>query len=114
MKSLNDSLRDEFNDILQREEYKKIIEEKNLDLNILKKAFDTLLKYKSDADMIDKSKTEFENFAGVLERAQKKVNDASNELDKLVGVRTRQIQKHLKNIETLDSNVANEILEIED
>ena len=71
MKSLNDSLRDEFNDILQREEYKKIIGEKNLDLNVLKKAFDTLLKYKSDTDMIDKSKTEFENFLINYFKAQK-------------------------------------------
>lgn len=62
MKSLNDSLRDEFNEILQKEEYKEIIEQKNLDLDILKKAFDALLRYKSDADMVDKSKTEFENF----------------------------------------------------
>lgn len=62
MKSLNDSLRYEFNEILQKEEYKQIIEQKNLDLDILKKAFDTLLRYKSDADMVDKSKTEFENF----------------------------------------------------
>lgn len=37
MKSLNDSLREEFNDILQREEYKNIIKEKDLDLNILKR-----------------------------------------------------------------------------
>ena len=74
MKSLNDSLRDEFNDILQREEYKKINDEKNLDLNILKKAFDTLLKYKSDADMIDKSKTEFENFLINYFKSQKNDN----------------------------------------
>ena len=62
MKTLNDSLREEFNEIIETEEYKKIIEIKNLDINILKRAFETLLKYKSDADAIDKSKTEFENF----------------------------------------------------
>ncbi|PDS23121.1 hypothetical protein [Flavobacterium branchiophilum] len=62
MKTLNDSLREEFNEILDTEEYKKIIEIKNLDINILKRAFETLLKYKSEADAIDKSKTEFENF----------------------------------------------------
>lgn len=48
MKSLNDSLREEFDEILDKEEYKKIIKDKNLDLTVLKKAFDTLLKYKSD------------------------------------------------------------------
>lgn len=62
MKSLNDSLREEFDKILDKEEYKKIIKDKNLDLTVLKKAFDTLLKYKSDAEAIDKSKTEFENY----------------------------------------------------
>lgn len=62
MKSLNDSLRDEFNEILQREEYREIISEKKIDLNLLKKAFDLLLRYKSNSDMNDKSKTEFENF----------------------------------------------------
>ena len=58
-------------------------------------------------------KTEFEAFAGVLERAQKRVNEANDELDKLVGVRTRKIQSKLKNIASLDEKDASEILEIE-
>lgn len=62
MKSLNDSLRDEFEEILNKEEYKIIIAEKGLNVSILKKAFDILLRHKSDADAIDKSKTEFENY----------------------------------------------------
>lgn len=74
MKSLNDSLRDEFNEILQKEQYKDIIEQNNLDSDILKKAFDTLLRYKSDADMVDKSKTEFENFLINLFKSQKNDN----------------------------------------
>lgn len=86
-------------------------------LNALQMGFKTLAIQKKSSDvfkLLAAVKTEFENFAGVLEKAQKKVNEASNDLDKLVGVRTRQIQKHLKNIETLDSTIANEILEIED
>lgn len=39
-----------------------MIEDKKLDLIVLKKAFEILLKYKSDAEAIDKSKTEFENY----------------------------------------------------
>jgi len=74
MKSLNDSLRDEFDEILQKEEYKQVIEDKNLDINVLKKAFDTLLKYKSDSSMIDKSKTEFENFLINYFKSQKNDN----------------------------------------
>ncbi len=62
MKSLNDSLREEFNDILNREEYKKLIKDKKLDIVILNKAFDTLLKYKSDPDSIESSRLEFENY----------------------------------------------------
>ena len=74
MKSLNDSLRDEFSEILQKDEYRKVIEEKNLDVNVLKKAFDTLLKYKSDVDMVDKSRTEFENFLINYFKSQKNDN----------------------------------------
>ncbi len=74
MKSLNDSLRDEFNDILHKEEYRKVIEEKKIDINTLRKAFDTLLRHKSDTEMIDKSKTEFENFLINYFKSQKNDN----------------------------------------
>ncbi|SEF67090.1 hypothetical protein [Sphingobacterium lactis] len=74
MKSLNDSLRDEFSEILQRDEYRKVIDEKSLDVNVLKKAFDILLKYKSDVDMVDKSRTEFENYLINYFKSQKNDN----------------------------------------
>jgi hypothetical protein len=73
MKSLNDALREEFNEILEKEEYKNIIEAKDLDINILKKAFEVLLKNKSDSDAIDKSKTEFENY--LINHIKTKRND---------------------------------------
>lgn len=44
-------------------------------------------------------KGEFENFAAVLEKSQKYINQASDELDKLVGVRTRKILAQLDKIE---------------
>lgn len=62
MKSLNDSLREEFEFFLNKKEYKKIIDDERLDKIVIKKAFDTLLKYKSDSEAIAKSKTEFENY----------------------------------------------------
>lgn len=62
MKTLNDSLREEFAGLLEKEEYKKNIMDNNLDINVIKKAFDILLKCKSDAEAVDKSKTEFENY----------------------------------------------------
>jgi hypothetical protein len=74
MKTLNDSLREEFDDILNNEEYKKIIDDKKLDLIVLKKAFEILLKYKSDAEAIDKSKTEFENYLINYFKTQKNDN----------------------------------------
>lgn len=46
-------------------------------------------------------KTEFEKFGGVLSAAQQRLEQANSELDKLVGVRTRQIQRKLSQVSTL-------------
>lgn len=46
-------------------------------------------------------KTEFEKFSSVLNKTLERINQASDELDKLVGVRTRQIQRKLKNVTKL-------------
>jgi hypothetical protein len=62
MKTLNDTLREEFDDILKKEEYKIIVEDNNLDLIVLRQAFEILLKHKSNSELIDSSKTEFENY----------------------------------------------------
>jgi DNA recombination protein RmuC len=51
-------------------------------------------------------KTEFENFEGVLINTQKKLENASNELDKLVGTRTRAIRRKLKDVTELDMTSA--------
>lgn len=84
-------------------------------LNSLQMGFKTLLIQKKSADvfnLLGAVKTEFEKFASTLEKTQKKFDEASNELDQLVGTRTRKIQNKLKSIESLDDNTANEILEI--
>ena len=47
----------------------------------------------------------------MLQKTQKKVGEASDELDKLVGTRTRLIQSKLNNIDSLEDNEAKEILE---
>lgn len=62
MKSLNDSLREEFNTILAKEEFLEKIQIDGLDINILNKAFDVLLKFKSDSDLTDRARGEFENY----------------------------------------------------
>ena len=46
-------------------------------------------------------KTEFSKFETVLNSAQNKLNQASSEIDKLVGTRTRQINRKLKNVDKL-------------
>ena len=48
-------------------------------------------------------KTEFGKFGGVLEKAQKKITEANNELDQLVGTRTRMMFSKLKGVEELPS-----------
>ncbi|RJQ56786.1 MAG: DNA recombination protein RmuC, partial [Nitrospiraceae bacterium] len=48
-------------------------------------------------------KTEFERFGDVLRKAQEKIKEADDEIDKLVGVRTRQIQRKLKIVQELPS-----------
>ncbi len=47
-------------------------------------------------------KTEFVKFSEVLDKAQKKINQASNDMDKLVGARTKKIMVQLNKIEQVD------------
>lgn len=62
MKSLNDSLREEFNKILKEDGFQERIETDKLDQTILNKAFDVLLKFKSNPDLKEKARGEFENY----------------------------------------------------
>jgi hypothetical protein len=62
MKSLNDSLREEFNNVLRQSVLSEKIKSDELDTDILNKAFDVLLKFKSDAHATDKARSEFENY----------------------------------------------------
>ena len=57
-------------------------------------------------------KSEFEKFGTVLENTQNKLNLAQKELYHLVGVRTRQIQKKLDKVSSIDSIQSEKILEI--
>ncbi len=85
-------------------------------LNSLQMGFKTLAIEKRSAEVwtiLGAVKKEFDSFGKVLDSAQKKIEQANSELDKLVGVRTRAITRKLKNVETLEGS-ATEILEIED
>ena len=83
-------------------------------LNSLQMGFKTLAIQKKSSDvfkLLGAVKTEFNKFADTLQKAQKKVDDASNELDSLVGTRTRMIQSKLRSIEYLDEEESKELLE---
>jgi len=76
-------------------------------LNSLQMGFKTLAIQKRSSEVweiLGGVKTEFEKFGGVLASAQKKIEAANDEIDKLVGVRTRAIQRKLKNVTALPEN----------
>ena len=67
-------------------------------LNSLQMGFKTFALQKRSAEVwnvLNAVKTEFDKFAQVLEVTQQRLEQANSELDKLVGVRTRQIRKTL-------------------
>ena len=72
-------------------------------LNSLQMGFKTLAVQKRSAEVwqvLGGVKKEFDTFAQVLENTQKKLDQANRDLDTLVGVRTRQIQRRLKDVQT--------------
>ena len=74
-------------------------------LNSLQMGFRTLAIQKKSSEVweiLGAVKNEFEQFEKVLYTAQKKIESANSELDKLIGVRTRQIQRKLKDIQTVE------------
>lgn len=46
-------------------------------------------------------KKEFENFGGLLEKAQKNIQTGLGQLDDVVGTRTRAINRQLRQLESL-------------
>ena len=73
-------------------------------LNSLQMGFRTLAVQKRSTevwDILSAVKKEFGNFEDVLKTAQQQLNQASNNLDALVGTRTRAIQKKLQNVQEL-------------
>ena len=83
-------------------------------ISSLNMGFRTLMIQKKSADVfkiLGAVKTEFSKFATALEATQKKVNLAANELDTLVGTRTRMMNSKLKSIDALDEVSAKDLLE---
>jgi len=85
-------------------------------LNSLQMGFKTLAIQKRSSEVwsvLSAVKTEFQEFSTILQNAQDKLSKTSEDLDKLVGVRTRQINRRLKDVSTLDMGEANLVLEEE-
>jgi DNA recombination protein RmuC len=57
--------------------------------------------------------TEFDNFGGMLQKAQKNIQGGLDDLDKLVGTRTKAIQRKLRGVEALDSEASSRLLDVE-
>ena len=73
-------------------------------LNSLQMGFRTLVIQKRSSEVwkiLGAVKKEFENFGGMLDKAQKNLQTASNQIDEVMGKRTRAIQRRLKGIEVL-------------
>lgn len=76
-------------------------------LNSLQMGFKTLAIQKRSSEVwkvLASVKKEFSTFGGVLEKAQKKINEANNEIENLVGTRTRMMQSKLRNVEQFELN----------
>jgi DNA recombination protein RmuC len=73
-------------------------------LNSLQMGFRTLAIQKRSSEVwqvLGAVKSEFGKFGELIERTQKKLGEANSELDKLVGARTRAIQRKLKDVQEL-------------
>ncbi len=81
-------------------------------LNSLQMGFRTLAIQKRSSEVwtvLGAVKKEFETFGGLLGSAQNNIQKGLNEIDSLVGTRTRMINSKLKNIQVLDNSSTKEI-----
>lgn len=81
-------------------------------LNSLQMGFKTLAVQKRSAEVweiLGAVKQEFDKFGDVLAATQQRLDQANKELDKLVGVRTRQIQRKLKDVQTPTRELSDKI-----
>jgi len=86
-------------------------------LNSLQMGFRTLAVQKQSNEVwkiLAAVKTEFATFEKALKIAQNQIESASDNIEKLVGVRTRAIQKKLKTVQELPKAEASKLLESND
>jgi DNA recombination protein RmuC len=83
-------------------------------LNSLQMGFKTLAIQKRSGEVwqiLGAVKKEFGKFGDVLEKAQRKINEANHELDTLVGTRTRMMLSKLNKVQELPASDENSLLE---
>ena len=86
-------------------------------LNSLQMGFKTLAiqKHSSEVwEVLGAVKTEFANFSKVLGNARNRLRMADEELEKLIGTRTRAIERKLRGVESLTAADSAEVLELAD
>lgn len=82
-------------------------------LNSLQMGFRTLAIEKRSSEVwqiLGAVKTEFSRFGDVLKKAQEKITKANEDIDQLVGTRTRAIERRLRNVQELPSAQTGAIL----
>ena len=85
-------------------------------LNSLQMGVKTLAIQKRSSEVwnvLSAVKTEFDNFEKVLEKTKSRLESANKELDTLVGVRTRAINRKLKEVSTLEQSEAEKVIGVE-
>lgn len=86
-------------------------------LNSLQMGFRTLAIQKRTSEVwsiLSAVKTEFGKFGGMLQKVQKNLQTAGNQLEEVMGRRTRAIEQKLRNVEALPQEEANKILPTSD
>ena len=82
-------------------------------LNSLQMGFKTLAIQKRSSEVwqiLGAVKKEFENFSGLMQKAQNNIQTGLNQLDDVMGKRTKAIQRRLRSVEALNESEAKLIL----
>ena len=86
-------------------------------LNSLQMGFKTLAIQKRSGEvwqLLGAVKTEFDKFGQGLAKMQQRLRQTDEELDQLIGVRSRAISRKLRSVQSLDEASASALLEIDD
>ena len=86
-------------------------------LNSLQMGFRTLAIQKRTSEVwsvLGAVKTEFGKFGGMLEKVQKNLQNAGDQLEEVMGKRTRAIERKLRQVEALPTEESQKMLKLED